>query len=59
LDLNYLLRREQISLVKAENASSRSARAAHAGLARGYAGLIAKSHSRYRFRKAPVKPAVV
>lgn len=53
MDLNYLFRREQISLVNAERAESRSARAAHAALARGYAGLIAERHSFYRFRKAP------
>ncbi|OYY64127.1 MAG: hypothetical protein B7Y49_10960 [Sphingomonas sp. 28-62-11] len=56
VDLNYLFRREQISLVNAERAESRSARAAHAGLARGYAELIAEKHARYRFRKAPALP---
>ena len=53
MDLNYLFKREQISLVNAERAPSRSARAAHAGLARGYASAIAQRHSRYRFLKAP------
>lgn len=56
MDLNYLFRREQISLVKAERAASGPARAAHAGLARGYAGLIARHRSAYRFRKAPALP---
>ncbi|OYY67364.1 hypothetical protein [Sphingomonas sp. 28-63-12] len=56
MDLNYLFRREQISLVNAQRATESSARAAHAGLARGYAGLIANGHSRYRFRKAPAIP---
>jgi hypothetical protein len=55
VDINYLFRREQISLVKAERAEGRSARAAHAGLARGYAALIASSHAVYRFRKAPTQ----
>lgn len=40
LDLNYLFRREQISLVQARTAASLEARAAHAGLARGYGALI-------------------
>ena len=57
MDLNYLSRREQISLVNAERADGRSARAAHAALARGYAGMIAEKHALYRFRKAPVTPA--
>ncbi len=56
MDLNYLFRREQISLVNAERADGRSARAAHAALARGYAKLIAEKHALYRFRKAPVLP---
>jgi len=59
LDLNYLFRREQISLVNAQRANGRSARAAHAALARGYAAQIATRHGLYRFRKAPVKPLAV
>lgn len=54
MDLNYLFKREQISLVNAERANSRSARAAHAGLARGYAGAIAQRHAHYQFLKAPL-----
>lgn len=56
MDLNYLFKREQISLVNAERARSRSARAAHAGLARGYARAIAERHARYRFLRAPLVP---
>lgn len=56
MDLNYLFRREQISLVSVERADGRSARAAHAALARGYATLIAEKHARYRFCKAPALP---
>ena len=36
MDINYLLKREQISLVKAGSAKTVEARMAHAGLARGY-----------------------
>jgi hypothetical protein len=52
LDLNYLLRREQISLMRAESAACLSSRASHAGLARGYAALI--DAEPYPFRNAPV-----
>lgn len=40
MDLNYLLEREQISLMRAQSAACSSARASHAGLARGYAVLL-------------------
>jgi hypothetical protein len=36
LDLNDLLYRHQLSLMRASNAASVEARCAHAGLARGY-----------------------
>ncbi|MEO7692299.1 MAG: hypothetical protein ABIS51_23650 [Sphingomonas sp.] len=36
MDINYLLKREQISLMKAGSAKTIEARMAHAGLARGY-----------------------
>jgi hypothetical protein len=52
LDLNYLLSREQISLVRAERAACLSSRAAHAGLARGYAALL--DAVPYPFRNAQV-----
>ncbi|GAA0731551.1 hypothetical protein [Sphingomonas japonica] len=40
MDTNYLLHREQVSLMRAKRARSSEARMAHAGLARGYAGLL-------------------
>lgn len=40
MDLNYILRRHQLSLVAAENAVGSEARAAHRGLAHGYAARI-------------------
>jgi len=41
MDLNYLLYRHQISLMRADSAASMEARHAHNGLARGYASRIA------------------
>lgn len=41
MDLNYLLKRHQISLMRASAATSPEARHAHSGLARGYAARIA------------------
>ncbi|MFS2111444.1 hypothetical protein ACCC88_17270 [Sphingomonas sp. Sphisp140] len=41
MDLNYLLHRHQISLMRASAAASVEARHAHEGLARGYAKRIA------------------
>lgn len=58
MDLNYLFRREQISLVNAERAEGRSARAAPAAMARGYVEQIAEKHSLYRFRTAPALPTL-
>jgi hypothetical protein len=52
LDLNYLLHREQISLMRARRAACGSSRASHAGLARGYAALL--DAEPYPFRNAPV-----
>jgi len=40
LDLNYLLHRHQVSLMRADTAAGTEARHAHAGLARTYATLI-------------------
>jgi len=37
MDLNYLLSRHQVSLMRAQNAACREAAMAHRGLARGYA----------------------
>ena len=40
MDINYLLKREQISLMKAGSAKTVEARMAHEGLARGYAARL-------------------
>jgi len=40
LDLNYLLHRHQVSLMRADTAVGLEARHAHAGLARNYASRI-------------------
>lgn len=53
MDLNYVLKREQISLVHARTASCGPSRAAHAGLARGYARLARTGH--YAFKAAPLR----
>ncbi len=42
MDLNYLLYRHQISLMRADDAASMEARHAHQGLARGYAQRISE-----------------
>ncbi|MES1976041.1 MAG: hypothetical protein V4472_26590 [Pseudomonadota bacterium] len=52
MDLNYLLHREQISLMRAERAACGSSRASHRGLARAYAALL--DAEPYPFRNAPV-----
>jgi hypothetical protein len=51
MDINYLLRREQESLSKAELSPSRSARASHRALALEYGKLLVKSsypHNRFQ-----------
>lgn len=40
MDVNYLLYREQVSRMRAEQAKSAGARRSHRGLADGYAALI-------------------
>lgn len=40
MDLNYLLSRHQIALMRAESASCAEAKIAHHGMARGYAERI-------------------
>lgn len=40
MDINYLLKREQISIIRAMSARGVEARLAHEGLARGYAALL-------------------
>ncbi|MEI9926650.1 MAG: hypothetical protein WDN44_01690 [Sphingomonas sp.] len=42
MDLNYLLHRHQVSLMRAAGAAGLEARHAHRALARGYAGRIAR-----------------
>jgi len=54
LDTNYLLQREQISLIMARRATCSSARHAHAGLARAYGALLATGPFPHRnFNLAP------
>lgn len=53
MDINYLLRREQISLMMAARATSPEARHAHGALARGYGTLLAKA--RFPHRRAPMR----
>jgi hypothetical protein len=55
LDTNYLLQREQISLMMARNATCSSSRLAHAGLARAYGALLAAGtfpHRNFNFAPA-------
>ena len=42
MDINYLLKREQISRMRAGAAASEEAQIAHDGLARGYAEQLSK-----------------
>lgn len=54
MDTNYLLQREQVSLMMARKANCSSARHAHAGLARGYGALLAAGTFPHRnFNLAP------
>ena len=46
MDLNYLLSRHQISLMRADSALCREAAHAHRGLARGYAASIRELQQR-------------
>lgn len=63
MDINYILRREQISLYNASVAKSASARIAHEGLAREYGRLLEGStfphHNplKLRFRPVPADDA--
>lgn len=43
MDINYLLKREQVSLIMASRAVGREAKSAHAGLAHGYGVLLSAS----------------
>ena len=54
MDINYLLKREQTSLMMARNANCSSSRHAHAGLARAYGALLAAGTFPHRsFSLAP------
>jgi hypothetical protein len=53
MDINYLLKREQVSLLMAKLATGREARFAHAGLARGYGALLAESTYPHREPDVP------
>ena len=54
MDTNYLLKREQISLMMARTANCSSSRHAHAGLARAYGALLAAGTFPHRsFSLAP------
>ncbi len=52
MDINYLLKREQVSLWMAVNANSREARYSHRALARGYATLLAQRDFPHREAQA-------
>jgi hypothetical protein len=45
MDLNHLYQRQQVALFMAERATSASSRAAHLGLAEGYAEMIASART--------------
>ena len=46
MDVNYLYCRQQMELMRAEQAACPEARAAHRGLAEGYARRIAEARTR-------------
>ena len=48
MDLNYLLRRHQVSLFMAENGACERSRAAHDALAKAYAAEIASARHERR-----------
>jgi hypothetical protein len=52
MDLNQLLYRQQVSLMRADAAASPEARHSHRGLARGYAERIRALQADYTFAKA-------
>ena len=53
MDLNQLLYRHQVSLMRADAASCTEARLAHRGLARGYADRIARMRAENEMRSGP------
>ncbi|MBX9795435.1 hypothetical protein [Sphingomonas sp.] len=46
MDLNYLLARHQISLMRAKSTACEDAQLSHRGMARGYAGQIRQLQQR-------------
>ena len=52
MDLNHLLYRQQVSLMRADAAASSEARHAHRGLARGYADRVRLLQAEFTFAKA-------
>lgn len=48
LDVNYLLHRQQVSLIRASRAAGPESRAAHEGLARGYRDRVQAYRQRNR-----------
>ena len=58
MDLNYLYHRHQVSLFMAENAACASSRAAHSGLAAGYASRIEMVKQVFRPLEIPVMRSV-
>lgn len=53
MDFNYYLYRHQVSLMRADAATTADARAAHMGLARGYAREIERARARRAPRGTP------
>ena len=58
MDLNYLYHRHQVSLFMAENAACAPSRAAHSGLAAGYASRIEIVKQAFRPLEIPVMRSV-
>jgi hypothetical protein len=57
MDINYLLTREQVSLMRAASTRNPEARHAHQGLARGYRTLLAARGFPLSVKKpAPLEP---
>lgn len=57
MDLNYLLHRHQVSLVRPSNAACVDARSVHRELAIGYAARITETRERMGARGSMVQPA--
>jgi hypothetical protein len=57
MDINYLLCREQISLMRAEAAKSVEARRSHEGLARAYRARLQALHALHANTETAAKPS--